>query len=192
MICKSFHPSYSILFRVPATANCMSLRIKLHQVQMTCMHLKTTVIVTILLTDQIIIPKLWKYKFNISTLKNHYKASSIKNQTQNTENGKNNQDIFIRLFASRCATTTKLHKKDAWIIIAYTWIQQFHIKSMSNGCLCHLHHVTGFSFYQRNPGPVFCLLLGVSSGCAQPICDWLSIVWAYSEQETENRPRSDN
>ena len=79
-------------------------------------------------------------------------------------------------------------------------------------------------------GPVFCLLIGVSSGCAQPItgqvtsvtwpvigwayyelslaqgklrlcsanhrsgyfnnlaCDWLSIVWAYFEQETENRP----
>ena len=35
------------------------------------------------------------------------------------------------------------------------------------------------------PGPVFCLLLGVSSGC-----DWPSIDWAYSEQETENRPRS--
>ena len=23
-------------------------------------------------------------------------------------------------------------------------------------------------------------------------CDWLSIVWAYSEQETENEPRSDS
>ena len=72
------------------------------------------------------------------------------------------------------------------------------------------------------PGPVSCLLLGVSSGYAQPItrqvtsvtwlptltwsklrlclanhkagyfsnlaCDWLSIIWAYSEQETENGP----
>ena len=44
------------------------------------------------------------------------------------------------------------------------------------------------------PGPIFCLLLGVSSGCARPIsnlaCDWLSIVWAYSKQETENGPRT--
>ena len=78
-----------------------------------------------------------------------------------------------------------------------------------------------------SPGPVFCLLLWVSSGCFWPItgqvnsvirahflsyagsklrlcsanhragyfsnlaCDCLSIVWAYSEQETENGPRSD-
>ena len=48
-------------------------------------------------------------------------------------------------------------------------------------------------------GPVFCLLLGVSSDYAQPItgqvtevtylpCDWPSTAWAYSEQETENGP----
>ena len=30
-------------------------------------------------------------------------------------------------------------------------------------------------------------LPGYSSNLA---CDWLSVVWAYSEQETENRPRS--
>ena len=44
---------------------------------------------------------------------------------------------------------------------------------------------------QSWPGPVFCLLLGVSSGCAWPItglaCDWPSRVWAYFEQETETR-----
>ena len=37
--------------------------------------------------------------------------------------------------------------------------------------------------------PVFCFLLGASSDSARPItgqaCDWLSIVWAYSKQETE-------
>ena len=67
-------------------------------------------------------------------------------------------------------------------------------------------------------GPIYCLLLGVSSDYAQSqvrarflslalsklrlclanhrpgyfsnlACDWLSIVWAYSMQETENRPR---
>ena len=47
-------------------------------------------------------------------------------------------------------------------------------------------------------GPIFCLLLGVSSGCAQPITGhvtsvtWpvigLNIVWAFSDQETENGP----
>ena len=36
------------------------------------------------------------------------------------------------------------------------------------------------------PGPIFCLLLEVSNLAY----DWLSIVWAYSEQETENGPRS--
>ena len=60
-------------------------------------------------------------------------------------------------------------------------------------------------------GPVFCLLLGVSSCYARPItgkvrlcstnhragyfsnlaCDWLSIVLAYSKQEKENGPRSE-
>ena len=64
------------------------------------------------------------------------------------------------------------------------------------------------------PGPVFCLLLGVSLDYAQPIagqvtqsklrlcsanhrpgywsnlpCDWQSPAWAYSEQGTENGPR---
>ena len=49
------------------------------------------------------------------------------------------------------------------------------------------------------PGSVFCPLLRVSSGCTWPItgqvtyfrnlaCDWVSILWAYSEQETENGP----
>ena len=46
------------------------------------------------------------------------------------------------------------------------------------------------------PRPVFSLLLRVSWGCVPPItgqvtstCGWLSIIWAYLEQETENRPR---
>ena len=39
-------------------------------------------------------------------------------------------------------------------------------------------------------GPIFCLLLGISSGLSNLACDWLSIVWAYSEQEIENGPWS--
>ena len=51
---------------------------------------------------------------------------------------------------------------------------------------------------------VFGVLLAVSSVCTRSItrqvtsvtgnlvCDWLSIVWAYSEQETKNGPRLDN
>ena len=82
------------------------------------------------------------------------------------------------------------------------------------------------SGHVASPGPVFCLLLRVSSGCARPItgqvtsvtwahflslarsklrlcsanhrqgywsnlpCDWPSTAWAYSKQETENRPWS--
>ena len=34
------------------------------------------------------------------------------------------------------------------------------------------------------PGPIFCLFSNLA-------CDWLSIVWAYSEQETENGSRTD-
>ena len=52
--------------------------------------------------------------------------------------------------------------------------------------------------FNRRSGPVFCLLLGVSSDYDQPITGqvtkvicpviWLSTAWAYSKQETENRP----
>ena len=68
----------------------------------------------------------------------------------------------------------------------------------------------------KSQGPIFCLLLRVSSDYAQLIigqgpfsvscsqqaqgvlwsywsnlpCNWPSTAWAYSEQETENRPRS--
>ena len=62
------------------------------------------------------------------------------------------------------------------------------------GLIAYSCHTFNASF----TGPVFCLLLEVRSGCALPItgnyfsnlaCDWLSIVWAYSEQqETENGP----
>ena len=48
----------------------------------------------------------------------------------------------------------------------------------------------------KPPGPVFCLLLRVSSCSANNragyftnlACDWLSIVWAFSEQGTEMGP----
>ena len=55
-----------------------------------------------------------------------------------------------------------------------------------------------FSNPVQYPGPIFCLLLRVSSDYAQPItrpgywsnlpCHWPSTAWAYSEQETENGP----
>ena len=78
-------------------------------------------------------------------------------------------------------------------------------------------HTSIHSLYSATKsGPIFCLLLRVSSDYAQPItgqvtslaqsklrlcsanhrtgywrnlsCDWLSTAWAYSEQETENGP----
>ena len=52
---------------------------------------------------------------------------------------------------------------------------------------------------EHSPGPVFCLLLGVSSDYAQPITGQVTEVtcpvigpntaWAYSKQETANGPR---
>ena len=54
----------------------------------------------------------------------------------------------------------------------------------------------------QKPGSIFCLLLGVWSKLrlcsanhragyfSNLACDWLSIVWAYSGQETENGPSS--
>ena len=62
-------------------------------------------------------------------------------------------------------------------LLCKKWVQHpifnFHFKT---ACLKSLlPHQHGRS------GPIFCPLLGESSGC-----DWLSIAWAYSKQETEN------
>ena len=72
----------------------------------------------------------------------------------------------------------------------------FHINRSITSDITHFDHdKISLGLTSR---PVFCLLLGVSSACARPItgagyfsnlaCDWLSIVWTYSEQETENGP----
>ena len=96
--------------------------------------------------------------------------------------------------------------------------------SRNNADLTHWGLLLASAFLHVMPGPIFCLLLGISSGCARPItgqvtsinwpvigwaqslarsklrlcsanhragyfsnlaCDWLSTVWAYS-QETKN------
>ena len=52
----------------------------------------------------------------------------------------------------------------------------------NNNIVCELM-ISWFLVGPRS-GPVFCLLLRVSSDC-----DWPSTAWAYSEEETENGPR---
>ena len=52
-----------------------------------------------------------------------------------------------------------------------------------------------FAGFPSSPkyGPVFCDLLGCHHRAgyfSNLACDWLSIIWTYSEQETENRRRS--
>ena len=64
----------------------------------------------------------------------------------------------------------------------------------------HSMLVVAKSLVRLTSGPAFCLLLGSKlrlcsanhrAGCfSNLVCDWLSIVWAYSDQETENRPWS--
>ena len=63
---------------------------------------------------------------------------------------------------------------------------------------CKQYHVTTLNTVLCNTGPIFCLLLGVSSDYSQPITGQVtevtcpvidqSTAWAYSEQETENGP----
>ena len=70
-------------------------------------------------------------------------------------------------------------------------------RSIIDVCIQQRGTLPGSHCQSYYPGPVFCLLLGVSSDClanhrtgyfSNLACDWLSIVWAYCEQETENGP----
>ena len=71
---------------------------------------------------------------------------------------------------------------------SFPWCNNYGPRTVPISCRCHQHC----------PGPIFCLLLGSklrlrsanhrAGYFSNLACDWLSIVWAYSKQETENGP----
>ena len=73
-----------------------------------------------------------------------------------------------------------------WLLSKMEWEQNLLCKKWVQHPIFNFHFKTAYlksllPHQHGRSGPIFCLLLGESSGC-----DWLSIAWAYSEQETES------
>ena len=101
--------------------------------------------------------------------------------------------------SSAVVTSTKFHC-DLVIKAGLSQVISLHYSAVQLLRAWSHHHHDVWQMSHNRSGPVFCFLLksklrlcsanhrtGYFSNLA---CDWLSIVWAYSEQETENRKRA--